>query len=109
MLTLMKKFLSLCIVVALAGCSVLREVDVVTAPVALETPLRAVFVATDRAGTAGDPLSLARGAGRDRAGGLGLGRVDVTVPPGHVPGRMEWARAGQWHPKVHFTARRVVG
>ncbi len=99
---------ALLMVVLLSGCAVLRELDVVPGPVADGMAVRPVFLATDRAAEADDPLSIFyRGSGRGRAGALSFGRVDVTVPPRHRVGKMEWALKGQWNPRTHFTAREV--
>lgn len=99
----------LAMLATLPGCSVLRELEVSDLPVTVETRLRSIFVASDRATEPGDPLALLQaGAGRGRAAALHFGRVEVSTPPGHQPGRMEWALRGNWHPDTHFTARQVV-
>lgn len=73
---------------------------------AVEATVQTVFIATDRRieGTGPDGLIEQR-FGEARDPHLRFGRIDISVPPVHVPGQIEWPGNRPPDPELHFVAR----
>lgn len=68
--------------------------------------VQTVFIATNRRieGTGADTLIEQR-FGEERDPKLRYGRIDISIPPAHVPGRIEWPGNRTPDPALHFVAR----
>ncbi|MBV7393561.1 alpha/beta hydrolase [Mameliella sediminis] len=89
-----------------AACTPRGEIDHVprAAPGAID--LRRVFVATNRNLAPQGDLSLVRQTfGADRARELRYGWADISIPPGHKEGEIEWPGNARPDPSRHFVTR----
>ena len=101
---MMRRLTCLIILVALAGCTPRGTLQPAGALPVPGKSIRSVFVATDRqpAPRHNDPLAGQRfGAVRDAR--LHYARLDVSIPPGHREGRIEWPDKTEADPERHFT------
>ena len=104
----MFRHLVLVLVIALASCT--RAPDGVGVDTAVPTASvpnlkrQTVFVATSRAPS----QDSAEFFSRDRAYGLSFASVDVTIPPNHVPGRVERTKRLPPDPRRHFTIENPI-
>lgn len=84
---------ALLLVLAVSGCAIRGELNRVPDGAVTATE-RSVFFATSRGF---DALPF----GTNRAKNLTFGRVDISIPPIHEPGQIEWPR-GTPNPAKHF-------
>ncbi|WP_417205026.1 alpha/beta hydrolase [Antarctobacter sp.] len=99
-------FLSASIV--LAGCGPRGVITVLPgAKTGADTSaVQTVFIATDRRVEGAGPAALIEqrfGEARDPQ--LRYGRIDISIPPTHVPGQIEWPGNRPPDPAQHFVAR----
>lgn len=71
-----------------------------------DAAVQTVFIASDRRldGSGSDALIEQR-FGEERNPQLRYGRIDISIPPTHVPGQIEWPGNRPPDPKQHFIAR----
>ncbi len=97
-------FVALCL--SLGACSARGIVTLLPGEPAADQTLRSVFVASNRLPNADGPrLIFEQGFGDVRDATLRFGRVDVSIPPVHQPGKIEWPRGKRADPALHFVAR----
>ncbi|WP_323770077.1 alpha/beta hydrolase [Antarctobacter sp.] len=73
---------------------------------AVQSTVQTVYIATDRRVEGTGPAALIEqrfGEARDPQ--LRYGRIDISVPPTHVPGQIEWPGNRPPDPAQHFVAR----
>lgn len=90
----------------LAGCAPRGEIAHVPLAVGGEAAMRRVFVATNRNLAPDGDLNLVRqnfGAPRSRE--LRYGWADVSIPPTHQQGEIEWPGRAKPDPRRHFVTR----
>ncbi|MBY6115468.1 alpha/beta fold hydrolase [Mameliella alba] len=93
---------------ALIGCSPRGSVTVVGGfkPAALGASLQPVFVASDRRVIGDGSQALPHHSfGAERDTELRYGRLDISIPPVHQPGQIEWPRHDPPDPAPHFVTR----
>ncbi|MBV2361307.1 alpha/beta fold hydrolase [Thalassococcus sp. CAU 1522] len=100
---MLRVVLMLCLIVAVPGCAargVLSILPGVTAPGAVIQP---VFIATNRLPSQQAETGLFQQRfGETRDPTLRYARLDVSIPPGHLPGRIEWPGGQLPDPSQHF-------
>lgn len=89
------------LVVALAACAPRGAFHLVRGTEA--GSLRTIFVASNRALAADNGVQFSGARGRE----LRFARADVSVPPGHQDGQIEWPRGATPDPKRHFVLSRA--
>lgn len=90
----------------LVACAPRGVIDHVPLAVGGEAAMRRVFVATNRNLAPDGDLNLVRqnfGAPRSRE--LRYGWADVSIPPVHQPGEIEWPHGAKPDPRRHFVTR----
>ena len=100
------RVLFLCLLVSLAACSPANRIEYVPGPVATGQTLQPVFIVTNRI----EPLETYlgerhRSLGGERGEALQFAQADVSIPPVHEPGQIEWAARGNPDPNQHFVVR----
>lgn len=71
-----------------------------------DAKLQTVFIATNRRVEGDGPNALIeQHFGEERDPQLRYGRIDISIPPTHVPGKIEWPGNRAPDPDIHFVAR----
>lgn len=103
-----RKFIILPVAAGLSACS--RPVDLMGAdnaavPTSELNKLKRhrILIATNRS-RSDDPAEM---FSERRSARLRFAVVDVTIPPDHVPGQVEWPRSATPDPRKHFSVRRA--
>jgi esterase/lipase superfamily enzyme len=100
--------LLLCLSLLLAGCAPRGQLTVLPGTGAAGAEVQRVFVASNRRPAAETPnpidVLFGQAFGESRDPVLRYARVDVSVPPGHRAGRIEWPRDVRPDPERHFVA-----
>lgn len=96
--------LTLCVFVA--SCATRGEIGYVPLSEGESATLRRVFVATNRnLAPKGDVNLVQQAFGDSRGRALRYGWADVSIPPGHEKGEIEWPGRAQPDPRKHFVTR----
>ncbi|SMX36689.1 alpha/beta hydrolase [Maliponia aquimaris] len=96
--------LSLCVL--LASCATRGEIGYVPLAEGESATLRRVFVATNRnLAPQGDVNLVQQAFGDSRGRALRYGWADISIPPGHKRGEIEWPGRAQPDPHKHFVTR----
>ncbi|MGP6085580.1 alpha/beta hydrolase [Antarctobacter jejuensis] len=97
-----------CLSVALTGCAPRGAITALTGLTTLPegATVQRVFIATDRtvADNAEDGQLVEQRFGETRYPALNYGHIDISIPPTHVPGQIEWPRNQHPDPAKHFVA-----
>ncbi len=99
-------FLALCVCLAVTGCGPRGVITALPdlAPRPSTTTVQRVFIATDRHVTGpGDGL-IEQNFGQTRYPALKYGHIDISIPPVHAPGQIEWPGNKRPDPEKHFVA-----
>ncbi len=100
---LSRAVLLLCVLTLLGACAARGVITLVPPDGTAGAALRPVFVATNRNAAPGALAQQSFGAARDAR--LRFARIDVSVPPAHAPGRIEWPGRRPPDAERHFLAR----
>lgn len=96
------------LLVILPGCAARGVLSVVPDAYASGATVQPVFVASNRHPAAATPNPLdvlfRQEFGESRDATLRYARVDVSIPPGHGEGQIEWPGKAEPDPAVHFVA-----
>jgi len=100
------RLILLCLFVGLAACSTANRIEYLPGPLATGQTLQPVFFVTNRV----EPLETFlgkryRSLGGERGKTLQFARADLSIPPVHEPGQIEWATPGNPDPNRHFVVR----
>jgi len=94
------------LVFVLAGCAARGTVTLLPGALGPGQVLQPVFVASNRLpNTDGPRLIFEQAFGDTRDSTLRFGRVDISIPPVHEAGQIEWPRGTRADPAQHFVAR----
>lgn len=99
--------LVLLVMAGLQGCAARGVIGLAPGGAVPGGDLRAVFLATNR--TVGDGRLADQDFGAARDATLRFARMDISIPPGHAPGRIEWPGRATPDPARHFVTRTRQG
>jgi len=96
----------LCLFIGLSACAPANRIEYLPGPLATGQSLQQVFIVTNRV----EPLETFlgerhRSLGGERGEELQFARADMSIPPNHEPGQIEWATRGNPDPNRHFVVR----
>ncbi|MCT4557426.1 MAG: alpha/beta fold hydrolase [Pelagimonas sp.] len=99
-------FIALILFVGVTGCAPRGNFSYLPLPVLQGEELQRVYVATNRAAYRYGNIELVRQQFGDRRDPvLRFGRIDISVPPAHAIGQIEWPSRGSGDPSQHFLTR----
>lgn len=101
-----RKALAIGMVLMLAACSPRGTFSYLPLPAAQGETIEKIYVATNRNSYVVDDLELVRQQfGDRRTPVVRFGRVDISVPPVHQLGQVEWPKGGRPDAAKHFVVR----
>ena len=94
------------LLVGLSACSPANRIEYLPGPLETGQSPQQVFIVTNRV----EPLETFlgerhRSLGGERGEALQFARADMSIPPTHEPGQIEWATRGNPDPNRHFVVR----
>ena len=97
-----------CLTMTLVACAPRGVITLIadTVPQASGTTLQTVFIASNRHMESDDPDDFGdQSFGEVRAPVMRYGQLDISIPPIHVEGQIEWPGHAAPDPELHFVAR----
>ncbi len=94
------------IIVVLPACAARGVISLVPSAVVAGAAQQDVFIATNRLPAAeGQPRLFQQGFGERRDPALRFAKLDISIPPVHQPGQIEWPGSERPDPAKHFVVR----